>query len=89
MTQNSTDSYPTLVVEDDPLPFQLIEAKLQSLGHLVTSAVNGKEAVDLIKRGVFPILITDLNMPMMVRFRTMSGRQDSRPTRLCLHHHSH
>ena len=65
MTQNSTDSYPILVVKDDPLSFQLIEAKLQSLGHLVTSAVNGREALDLIKRGVFPILITDLSMPVM------------------------
>ena len=68
MTQNSTDSYPILVVEDDPLSFQLIEAKLQSLGHLVTSAVNGREALDLIKRGIFPILITDLNMPVMDGF---------------------
>ena len=65
MTQNSTDSYPILVVEDDLLSFRIIEAKLQSLGHIVTSAVNGSEALELIKRGVFPILITDLNMPVM------------------------
>ena len=68
MNQNARDSYPILVVEDDPLSFQLIEAKLQSLGHLVTSAVNGREALDLIKRGIFPILITDLNMPLMDGF---------------------
>ncbi len=68
MNQHARDSYPILVVEDDPLSFQLIEAKLQSLGHLVTSAVNGREALDLIKRGIFPILITDLNMPLMDGF---------------------
>ncbi|MBN2429363.1 MAG: response regulator [Deltaproteobacteria bacterium] len=31
----------------------------------VTEAVNGAEALDLIKKGAFDLLITDLNMPEM------------------------
>jgi two-component system cell cycle response regulator len=65
MTHNPTNSYSVLVAEDDPLSFSIIEANLHKLGHKVTGAANGIEALELLKRGGFPILITDLNMPVM------------------------
>ena len=56
---------PVLVVDDNPINVMLIEEVLQSLGATVTSAYNGKEAVEAAKSNKFSLVIMDIQMPGM------------------------
>jgi CheY-like chemotaxis protein len=55
-----------LLTEDNPVNRVLAQKLLQKHGHTVTSANNGKEAVDLWERNQsrqFDIALMDLQMP--------------------------
>lgn len=54
-----------LVVDDDPLMLRLIGHRLQSAGYEVLIARDGQEALDVLRRQVVPLLITDWSMPQM------------------------
>ena len=57
------DSLPLLVVEDDPVSRRILERSLTKNGREVVSASNGREALDLLGKTFFPIVITDWMMP--------------------------
>ena len=67
------DSQPTegpvsakiMLVEDDPFLMTLICRMLESVGHEVTSAANGEEAVHCLQSSQFDAVLTDLSMPIM------------------------
>jgi len=53
-----------LLVEDDPLIRSQAERQLRSMGHSVTTAADGMEALDLLARSPgFDLLLTDVVMP--------------------------
>ena len=52
-----------LVVEDELQIRQLLEDILQSAGHDVESAANGRAALDLIDRHKYDLIISDVKMP--------------------------
>lgn len=52
-----------LFVDDDPVTRKLMEKKLQIEEYETTIAVNGVEAVDLISKYRFDVILTDLMMP--------------------------
>ena len=52
-----------LFVDDDPVTRKLMEKKLQIEEYETTIAVNGVEAVDLISKYRFDVVLTDLMMP--------------------------
>jgi PAS domain S-box-containing protein len=54
-----------LVVDDNPINVMLIEEVLESMGATVTSAYNGKEAVEAVKSTTFSLVIMDIQMPGM------------------------
>jgi two-component system cell cycle response regulator len=54
-----------LVVEDDLLCRSIIKGILERSGYCVEVAVNGQEAMDCCQTEHFPIIITDLVMPVM------------------------
>ncbi|MBI5625369.1 MAG: response regulator [Elusimicrobia bacterium] len=54
-----------LVVDDDNTIRDLLKEILEMNGHLVDQATNGKEALDLIKRNPYDLVVMDRNMPMM------------------------
>lgn len=54
-----------LWVEDDNLVAELGTLWLKMLGYEADSAQNGKEALSLMKEKPYPIVITDLQMPVM------------------------
>ena len=54
-----------LVVEDDQDMRDFIEEILQEQGYGVTTAANGKEALARIDETNFPIIVSDLRMPVM------------------------
>src|SRR5262245_44645123 len=54
-----------LIVDDDPLESELMSDRLVSAGFDVARASNGEEALALLDRQWYPLVITDWNMPVM------------------------
>ena len=54
-----------LLVDDNPVSLKLIEKILKKAGHEVTTATNGRQALELFNEKFFPIVLTDWMMPEM------------------------
>src|SRR5215510_10236935 len=54
-----------LLVDDDELERELMADRLQSAGFDVTAVADGSEALELLERQWFPLLITDWQMPVL------------------------
>lgn len=54
-----------LVVEDNAINREVVMEILKSTGLLVTSAMNGKEAIEMIEREHFDLVLMDVQMPEM------------------------
>jgi DNA-binding response OmpR family regulator len=54
-----------VVVDDEAHIRRIIELKFKNQGYQVTTATNGEEGLDLIKRQQPDIVITDIMMPKM------------------------
>jgi CheY-like chemotaxis protein len=52
-----------LVVDDDPLIQALVPLALQEHGHLVVQAIDGKQALDQMRRQAIDVVIADMLMP--------------------------
>jgi len=52
-----------LIVEDDSMTRKAIEHRIKMDGFDVISAVDGKDALDVLKRESVDFMITDLHMP--------------------------
>ncbi len=75
------DTYPILIVEDDPVTRRLLEKMLQEAGcGEVRSAANGRVALEILKHRLYPIVITDWVMPEMDGLQLCRAiRQDDLP----------
>lgn len=54
-----------LLVDDNKLGLVARKSVLEELGHRITTAVEGQEALELFSRGAFDLVITDYKMPKM------------------------
>ena len=54
-----------LVVDDEPFVCDAVKMMLAFDGHVVETASNGKEALDMFDKGKFDLVITDFAMPSM------------------------
>jgi len=54
-----------LIVDDDPISLEILEHALIQMGHEVATATNGEEALELLRRGCFRLVISDWVMPKM------------------------
>jgi len=61
----ASNSYPILVVEDDPTYRELLQRNLQREGYQVAVAENGVEALRVLDEQFYPIVIADWMMPEM------------------------
>jgi two-component system sensor histidine kinase/response regulator len=61
----TTPNLRILVAEDNIVNQKLIVTLLKRLGHTVTLAGNGQEAVDLWSGNVFDIVLMDMQMPVL------------------------
>ncbi len=53
-----------LTVDDSPSMRQMVGATLESAGHEVLTAIDGEDALRIVRRGsVLDLVITDVNMP--------------------------
>ncbi len=71
MTPTPPSDAPILVVEDNPFNRELLKTALTRLGHPVTEARNGREALDQIGSRSFRLIFMDLLMPGMDGFETI------------------
>jgi two-component system sensor histidine kinase/response regulator len=61
----STGGLRLLLVEDNLVNQKLAHRLLEKMGHEVTLAVNGQQAVDVVQRGTFDVILMDIQMPVM------------------------
>jgi two-component system sensor histidine kinase/response regulator len=54
-----------LVVDDNPVNRLVATRLLEKRHHVVTSAVNGREALEMIERGTFDCILMDVEMPVL------------------------
>jgi signal transduction histidine kinase/CheY-like chemotaxis protein len=54
-----------LVVDDNPINQRLLTVLLETEGHTVTVATNGREAVEAAMRETFDVILMDVQMPVM------------------------
>ena len=54
---------PQRIIEDDPTSRIVLSATLKKLGHQVTAATGGAEALAVFDDVIVPVLISDIVMP--------------------------
>lgn len=54
-----------LLVDDDEIELELMVARVRAAGFEVACAANGQQALELLDRQWYPVLITDWQMPVM------------------------
>ncbi len=54
-----------LLVEDDPINQKIIKLMLKEKGHIITTANNGAEAVNMYENGSYDLILMDIQMPEM------------------------
>ena len=60
-----------LIVEDEENLRELYAEDLEESGYDVEKAINGKEAMDLVRKGAFDLVIMDIRMPEMDGIETL------------------
>jgi len=65
LDQSNVVSNSILVVEDNMTNQELLLQQLEMLGYTADTANNGQEALDKIKQSNYPLILTDLNMPLL------------------------
>lgn len=68
-----------LLVDDEALVRESIAAMLRRLGHSVTSAGDGFDALQKVGQGPFDIVLMDILMPKMEGIETISRIKKSDP----------
>jgi putative two-component system response regulator len=54
-----------LIVDDDPMALEMLRHALTRAGHVVETATNGREALDVLQGGRIRLVISDWEMPEM------------------------
>ena len=60
-----TEQMRVLIVEDDCISSEFLRSSLRCFGYSVTTASNGREALELLRSGQFRIVVSDWEMPEM------------------------
>ena len=77
----ATASLDVLLVDDDELIRTTLDPMIRCLGHRVTTARTGEEALDHLRSGVEPqVVILDINMPGLGGHGTLPRLRELRPT---------
>ena len=66
MQQKAVQGKRILIVEDDPSARESIALLLKIDRHIVSEAANGSEALDLVSRETFDLVVLDFAMPGML-----------------------
>jgi adenylate cyclase len=66
-------SYTLLLVDDEPANRLLLSKRLEQDGHMVNTAENGRQALDMMQTERFDLVLLDLLMPVMDGMATLSA----------------
>jgi PAS domain S-box-containing protein len=70
---NENNSYRVLIAEDNIVNQKVAYFMLEKQGYLVTGVRDGKEAVDALGKGVFDVVLMDVQMPNMNGFEATAA----------------
>jgi adenylate cyclase len=62
-----------LVVDDNKINRMLLSRNLEQQGHIVETAVNGREGLERIRSGEFDLVLLDIEMPVMNGFEVLEA----------------
>ncbi len=83
MKENSQKDKQLLLIDDDPNLILLVKDYLEFRGFQVTTAENGREALDILEADIPDMIICDVMMPEMDGYELVKYiRQDSRTNRI-------
>lgn len=68
-----------LVVDDDPDIRQVLLDRMSSFGYMVETAIDGREALDALRRGGFDGMLLDMLMPGIDGFEVLRRTRESHP----------
>lgn len=68
-----------LVVDDDPDIRQILRDRLSFIGYAVETAMNGREAMDVLGRSRFDGMLLDLRMPEIDGLEVLRRTHESHP----------
>ena len=71
--RNSPAPAHILLVDDNRLGLAARKSVLEELGHSITTALHGQEALELFSAGAFDLVITDYRMPKMDGFELIKS----------------
>ena len=54
-----------LLVEDNQINIKCCKTLLEKMGHLVRVDINGRDALDTLKKETFDLILMDIQMPVM------------------------
>jgi signal transduction histidine kinase len=75
----TTQALTILAVDDDPLILMNMVDMLEDLGHSVTSAPSGRQALEALQTGKFDLMVTDHAMPHMTGAQLIAQAQEHYP----------
>lgn len=67
------NSYRVLIAEDNIVNQKVVYFMLEKQGHLVTGVRDGKEAVEAVDKGIFDVILMDIQMPNMNGFEATAA----------------
>ena len=62
-----------LVVDDNKVNRILLSRGLEQYGHTIETAENGKQALDMLKRGSYDLILLDIEMPEMNGYQVLEA----------------
>ena len=68
-----------LVVDDDPDIRQVLLDRISAYGYTVETVINGREALDALRRGGFDGVLLDMRMPEIDGLEVLRRTHDSHP----------
>jgi CheY-like chemotaxis protein len=68
-----SNSYRVLIAEDNIVNQKVAYFMLEKQGHLVTGVRDGKEAVKAVDKGIFDVILMDIQMPNMNGFEATAA----------------
>jgi|WetSurMetagenome_2_1015567.scaffolds.fasta_scaffold286254_2 CheY-like chemotaxis protein len=73
------EPYKILAVDDDKTLLQLLSNELMNEGYKIALAYDGTEAVDILAKEMFDLIILDIKMPKMNGLDTLKYIKDHYP----------
>ena len=73
MQDSHLNSYRVLIAEDNIVNQKVAFFMLEKQGHLVTGVRDGKEAVEAMDKGIFDVILMDIQMPNMNGFEATAA----------------